>query len=209
MRGPLIRWPVSSSTRVEAGALDQLIDRAIEMAAAREAAPHGGQAVLPARHARLRRAPMLDEQEAAARAQHAPDLRERAQRVGDAAQGPAHHHVVDRGVAERDVFGPPLAQLDREMHPHGVSPGDLQQLARRVEAEQQLDVARVERQVEPGADPDLEHPAARPRDQLLAQRRQLLLAHAEVDQPGHDALLVEAQFTSAARTTLRRRRVLG
>ena len=86
---------------------------------------------------------------------------------------------------------------------------DLQQLARGVEAEQQLDVARIERQVEPGADADLEHPAARPGDQLLAQRRQLLLAHAEVDQPGQDAPLIEAQLTSAARTTLRRRRVLG
>src|SRR5919106_2400701 len=85
---------------------------------------------------------------------------------------------------------------------------DLQQLARRVEPEQDVELARIERQVEPGADADLEHPPARFGDQLLAHRRQLLLAHAEVDQPRQDPAPVKAQLTSA-RTALRRCRRLG
>ena len=63
----------------------------------------------------------------------------------------------------------------------------------------QVDLARIERQIQPRPDTDLENAPARPGDQLLAQRHQLLLAHAEVNQARQDPALIEGQLTSTAR----------
>src|SRR5688500_419207 len=59
--------------QTQTGPFHRPIDWAVEMTAAERPAPHGGQPVLPARPRALRARPMLDEQKAAARLQHAPD----------------------------------------------------------------------------------------------------------------------------------------
>src|SRR5688500_8533681 len=59
----------------QAGMRDQALDRPVQVAAPGQPPPYGRQAVLPARHARLGGAPVLDEQQAAAWAQDTPDFR--------------------------------------------------------------------------------------------------------------------------------------
>ena len=78
--------------------------------------------------------------------------------------------MVDGTVLERNVLGVPLAQLDREVHPGRLALRYRQQLARRVEAEQEVQLARIERQVQPGADAELEHPAARLAVDIISSR---------------------------------------
>ena len=193
------------------GRLDQAIDRAVQVTTARQTAPERRQAVLPVPHQRIGRLAMLDEQQAAARPQHAPDFRECLGRVGDAAQGPGHDHVVDRAVVERDVLGAPFAQLDRKVRPGDVPARHPQQLGRRVETEQQLEVARVEGQVEARPDADLEHATTGACDQSLAQLDQRPSPHGDVDQPGQNESTIDAQVAPVSRCrrlSLRRRRLL-
>src|SRR5262245_29992442 len=58
----------------EAVLFEQVVDLAVEMTATRDAPPQRCDAVLPARHARIRRAAVLDEYETAGGPEHAAQL---------------------------------------------------------------------------------------------------------------------------------------
>src|SRR5437016_13274640 len=79
----------------EAGTGDQVIDLAIEMAAARESLPNGRQVILPGRYSRVRRASVLKKNKGAVWLQNSSHLAERINCVGNRAQRPCRDHRVN------------------------------------------------------------------------------------------------------------------
>ena len=102
----------ASEFEPEAGACDQVADRTVEVAAAADPPPHRREAVLPPVDARVRRAPVLDEEQSARRAQHATHLSKGTRRVWDAAQRPCRYDRIDARGIERDRLGTALNKID-------------------------------------------------------------------------------------------------
>ena len=127
----MIVWPVAAETasderhrlwaahvagleslELEAGTLDQHLDRAIEMTTAAQACPDGRQLVLPPAHIWFRRTAMFDKQKTPGGLEHPIYLAERALGVGDAAQGPRRHDCVDGSILQRDRLGRAFDKFD-------------------------------------------------------------------------------------------------
>src|SRR5215471_1529364 len=89
---------------LEAGAFDEIRNRPVEMAASADAFPRGRDAILPPAHLRVRRQPMLDEEEAAPGPKHAAHFGERTARIGDAAERPGRHYGVHAPGIKRQRF---------------------------------------------------------------------------------------------------------
>ena len=129
------------------------------------------------------REPVLDENERAARSQHAPHLAQRVCGIGDRAQRPGDDDRVDRRVGERNAIGILVEELHRKRRRRRLRSRHREQLGRRIDAVELRDGARVERQVQSGTDADLEHDAARRRHMRRAQARRLLTRHRKIDEP--------------------------
>ena len=101
---------------LEAPLRDKAIDWAVQMAAADEPSPERRQPVLPAANTGFGCLAVLDEDQSAARPQHAAGLRQHPAGLGDAAKRPGSHHAVDAVVLQGQRLGR-TAAIDR--HPFG------------------------------------------------------------------------------------------
>ena len=105
----IAEWPgavqvvVVEEGEVEAGADDEGVDGAVEVAAAADLALERGETVLPAGDLRAGGEPVLDEVQGPAGAQYAVHLGQRSLDVGDGAQRPCREGVVDAGIVEGQV----------------------------------------------------------------------------------------------------------
>src|SRR5213079_1152802 len=89
----------------EARPLDEALGVAVRVAAAGDPDPEPLEPVLEPGLPRPGRAHVLEHTKPAVRAEDAPDLREPASRVRDAAEDQAAHHRVERAVVERQRLG--------------------------------------------------------------------------------------------------------
>src|SRR5206468_1839194 len=88
---------------LESSVGDEIVDAAIEVAAASDALPHRIEPVLPPRDGDVRRVPMFDKEQTASRPQHAADFLHGASRVRDGTRRPGHDDVVDARLAHDEV----------------------------------------------------------------------------------------------------------
>src|SRR5512144_3287619 len=95
--------------------------------------PEGVEAVPPAGNARLRGAPMLDEQQASAGLEHASHLAECRADLGNAAAGPCHHDRIHTAVGQRNRFSRALEEMDGTLRMRNVGPRPRQQSRRWIE----------------------------------------------------------------------------
>src|SRR5260221_594605 len=100
--------PVDTKTR----AFDHRADRAVEVTATTNVSPGWRQPILPPAHARIGCETVLDEQQLAARPQHAPHLCERHSSLRDRAQGPGRDDGIDAMFVERNGLGGSLEEAD-------------------------------------------------------------------------------------------------
>ena len=91
----------------EARLVEEPGDVAVDVTAAAIAPPHRIEPVLQLRHCPVMRAPMLAEQQPAARLQHPPQLAKRTADVGNAAGGKGENDGVGAGALEGKRFALP------------------------------------------------------------------------------------------------------
>ena len=154
----------------EAGAGQQVDDRAREVAAAEQPLLDGLEAVLPAAHALVRRQPVLEEVQRPAGLEDAPQLAQRGGDVGDGAQRPGREGGVEAVVGERQRLavqpGPPHRDARRGDALARQLPADVG----RLDGGDLRDGRRVERDVQAGAEADLDDVAREARADPAAQR---------------------------------------
>jgi hypothetical protein len=88
----------------EAGVSDQVGDVAVQVAAAGQLFPAGGDAVLPLAGAIVGGFAVFEEQEFSARFEYPPHLLERCLPVGDGAQGEGQQYGIDGVVLQGDLL---------------------------------------------------------------------------------------------------------
>ena len=103
---------VAQLTDVEAGILNQSVDRPVEIAASGDAPLEAVEAVLPPRRGQLGTEPVLEEVEPLSRSQHAKQLVQGLCGVGDGAQCERAERGVDGGIAERQMLSVEAHELD-------------------------------------------------------------------------------------------------
>src|SRR5213593_536783 len=143
----------------------ELLDVAVQVAAARDLPPDRVHPLLPRPHAVFRSEPMLDEQHPAGRCKYAPHLAQRAERIGNTAQHPRDDDGVDRAIVERQLLRGALQQLDRKREAVRLRARHCGELRQRLDGDERGHVAGVVGQIQARADADLEDPSARPRYQ--------------------------------------------
>jgi hypothetical protein len=196
---------------LEARRADPVEGGAVAVTAAAKSRVDRQQPVLPASHALVLGAHVLHEQQASARAQHAPQLAKRARLVIDRAQHERRDRGVEAVVLEGKVFsrcaqhlgvGSLLLRATLQAADHRLL---------RLGDREALHSLPVPRQVRAGASADLQHLPARAGEQRLAMRGQSLpfaLGHEAVvhrrEDPAPDTHVVSLPIeVSASRTCVR------
>src|SRR5262249_30888957 len=141
---------------------DQFVNLPVEVAAARETLPQRREPVLPGDHGSLGSAAMLQKDEMPARSQYSPHFLKSLRSIRNGTQGPREDHRIDAGVSQRQwLLGGLREKLDRNARSRHPLARHLLELHRRVHAVDALDLRRIESQVQPRANTDLEHFPAR------------------------------------------------
>src|SRR6266540_2366183 len=141
--------------RDEPGARDRRLRVAVRVTAAGDRGPRRLEEILEPSE-RAAEPDVLEEAKRAAGAQHAARLPERSLRIRDAAEDEPGDDRVERTVAERQR----LAARDDEGHPGGAATCARERLAVGIDADG-ADARHEERQVPPGARPEVERSAGR------------------------------------------------
>ena len=118
------------------------------------------EAALPARYRGIGGMPMLDEVERAARLQYASQLLERVGQIGNRAQRPGREHRIERLGRQVQLLAVEPGQLHRGRRPGDAGFGDPHADGRRFDRQDLRDLGWVVRNVESGAEPDLDDIAA-------------------------------------------------
>ncbi len=171
-----------------------------EVAAAGDALLEAVEAVLPAGDAGLGAQPVLEEVELAARAQDPAQLVQRGVDVGDGAEGERAECGVDRCVGQRDRLAvePDELDLDRRRGDpvRSTRPAD----GRRLDREHPLDLRRIDGDVQPGAEADLDDGAAQAGRDLGAMAADLTVVERDIGQPRDDVIVPESHVSSTTGT---------
>lgn len=145
---------------LETRTLYEPFDLAIELATARAAFPQRRQATLPGTDLSVRRQPVFDEQELAARLEYPSKLGECPADVRDRAQRPCADDGVDRAVVERNDFHALLQDFDRKGDAACCLPGHRGKAGGWFEPENLAHGSRVVGQVQPRPYADLQDATA-------------------------------------------------
>src|SRR5215218_1591823 len=113
------------------------------------------------------------EERATARTQHAAALRHEPYVIGGVLHDAVREHVVERGVAEREIFAVRDCEARGKLLTGEVLRGQPDSRARRINARGLRSAAREVHQVDAGAAPDVEHAACR-RASEFHQARQVV-----------------------------------
>src|SRR5262249_33977895 len=89
-----------------------MVDVAVQATRDRTSLPQRIETVLPTRNARVRRAPMFDEEQTSAGSEHASHFCKCSANLGNAASGPRHHDRIHAVVGQRDTFGGTFKEVD-------------------------------------------------------------------------------------------------
>ena len=140
---------------------------------------------------------MLYEKQPAARLENPAHLAQRRDRVCDRAEGPAHHNRIKDRICKGK-----LLRRGRQKRYWGArgqpSLGrQLQQFERGVNRDYASGPRRVERQIQPRPDPDLEHKTSCCSDRLSAIRAELAVPHRPIEQTGQYQRAINAHAMKA------------
>src|SRR6478609_10886662 len=170
----------------EAGLLDEPVDRPRQVAAVESLLLDGLEEALPALHVRLGGEAVLEEVQGAAGTQHASDLAECPVDVGDRAQGERREDGVGALVRETEPLAVEVAADDGDGAACAAVgaelPGDIGGLDR----DDAGDLRRVEADVVPAAEAELDDLAAQALAGASAEVTELLVLAAERDEPRRD-----------------------
>jgi len=134
---------------------------------------------------------VLDENQSPTRLENPPQFSERRDRIWDGAQGPGHYDRIEDRIRKREVFRRSSEQRHRDDHISRPSTCEPEQFGGWIETNDAGDCPAIERQVHPRPDADLKNQTSRPLDRSLGIMVEQPVTHGEVEQAGHDPMLVK------------------
>src|SRR6476661_6310622 len=146
----------------EARLLHEPVDRAGEVAAGEGPLLERLEAVLPAPHPLVGGEAVLEEVQATARPEHPPHLGERSREVGDGAQGQRGQHRVGARVLEAERLAVEVAPDDGDEAAGAAVGAEVPCHVRRLDGDDAGDLPRVEAEVGPAAEAELDDLALQP-----------------------------------------------
>src|SRR4030095_8946566 len=157
---------------------NELIDLAIEVAAASYSFPHRREPVLPSHDTWIGRSAVLDEKEPAPRLENPLHLFKRFRRIRNRAQRPRSHNGVDALIGKRQWI---FRRLRQEFH-LGAScrllpPCHLLECTGRLHAVHALDRRGIKRKVQAGPNANFQNFPVSSRNPRFAQTRGVLVLH--------------------------------
>src|SRR5713101_1042798 len=161
---------------------NELIDLAIEVAAAPYFSPYRCEPVLPRHDTRIGGTAMLDKKKTPLRLENPPHLRKSLRRVRNRTQSPGHNDGVDALIGKRQrIFG----RLRQEFH-LGASccllpPCHLLECKGRLHAVHALDLRGIERKVQAGPNANFQNFSASSRNPHLAQTCRVPVLHRQIN----------------------------
>jgi hypothetical protein len=163
------------------------------MATPAEAFPTRCQAMLPPCDSTVGREPMLHEQQAAFRAKDAAHFAKRRDDLRDRTQRPRRHHRVENIAIEWNDFGRCLHQFCSGRR---LPTGSSQQPGRRIDAMNAHHVSAIERQVQAGPDPDLQHATAGLRHDPPPVSHEAAVRHRKMGEAWQDMIAIQRHDAS-------------